>query len=311
MVMKLYISADLEGVCGVTSKAQCYPHPQTVSAYHHAVEALGREIQAILRGLATSAHHCPCPDPLTVVVNDAHGPMSNLTLAHLRPPPSSPDEGAQALQQHWPAVHLLGGKPKLSAMMAGLNDSFNAVMLVGYHAKAQTQHGVLAHSFHDLIADISLNGQSVGETWLNVLYAHEHGVPVMLGSGDAAFCDELQALAPKTWTISTKTGLGWAAACHEPEAYVLQELTAQAANVLDALKAKVSRAPLSWLPEPPMTLRLALTHPVAADLVAQQPHWQRLDGVTLQTTQGTFLSAYQALQGAYAVLSLAPQYLML
>jgi D-amino peptidase len=184
-------------------------------------------------------------------------------------------------------------------------------MLVGYHAKAGTQHGVLAHSFNDLIADITLNGQSVGETWLNVLYAHQFGVPVLLGSGDAAFCDELRALAPEALTIATKTGLGWAAACHEPESEVLQELAAQAAMALEELKGDVPQAPLAWLPEAPITLRLTLTHPIAADLVTQQPQWHRLDGVSLQTTQSTFLQAYQALQGAYAVLSLAPQYLML
>ncbi|MEB3206889.1 MAG: M55 family metallopeptidase, partial [Vampirovibrionales bacterium] len=80
--MKLYISADLEGVCGVTSKSQCYPHPNTASAYHYAVEALGREVRAVLRGLASAVCHAAAPpaEPLTVVVNDAHGPMSNLTL---------------------------------------------------------------------------------------------------------------------------------------------------------------------------------------------------------------------------------------
>ncbi|MEB3246123.1 MAG: M55 family metallopeptidase [Vampirovibrionales bacterium] len=314
--MKLYISADLEGVCGVSSKAQCYPQlagaGNILPAYTLATQALAAELRAVLRGLASggspeanleatleATQHTPHAEPLDVLINDAHGPMVNLHPQQLLP---SAPEGDDAFEAHWPSVQLLSGKPKLCAMMAGLNEDYSAAMFVGYHSKAGTQCGVLAHSFVDWLTDITLNGRSVGEAWLNALYAHALGVPVLLGSGDQAFCDELRELLPEVLTVSTKTGQGWAAAIHQNPADVQQELAAQAAMALDELHSGVPQAPPSWLPEAPYILRLSLSHPVAADLICQQPHWQRVNGLTVETRQGSYLTTYQALQGAYACL---------
>src|SRR5690242_10165784 len=101
---KLYISADLEGICGVVSPRHCDPEPDR-AAYDWAVSQMEMEIAAVVdAALDSGVSH--------VVVNDAHCSMTNIYL-----------------EQVHPRVSLVSGKPKRCAMAAGLDDSFDAMIL--------------------------------------------------------------------------------------------------------------------------------------------------------------------------------------
>src|SRR5689334_5304716 len=123
---KLYISADLEGICGVVAPYHCAPEPDR-AAYDWAVSQMELEVNAVVD--AALDHGVS-----EIVVNDSHCAMTNLFLDQIHP-----------------KVSLVTGKPKRCAMSAGLDESFDAAIYVGYHAKAGTQRGVLCHTFHHKI----------------------------------------------------------------------------------------------------------------------------------------------------------------
>jgi D-amino peptidase len=52
-------------------------------------------------------------------------------------------------------------------MMEGLDETFDAVIFVGYHAKAETPRGLFAHTGSGVLRDLTINGKSVGEGGMN------------------------------------------------------------------------------------------------------------------------------------------------
>jgi D-amino peptidase len=247
--------------------------------YEEAVAQLGRELNVVIEAaLAAGAQE--------IVVNDSHAAMTNLTLEHV---------GRKG------PVRLLSGKPKPCAMSAGLDDSFDGVLLIGYHAMAGTQNGVLCHTFHDGLFEVRINGIPVGESAVNALYASLcHRVPVLLASGDAALCDEIGRLHPGIRTVETKQGLSFSAALCHPEETVF-------ARYREAISQLFSNRPLwentllQWAP--PYRLEMTFLDTVRADVVATQMGLQRLDGRTLAFTSEAFESLYRTLQTSYSLLA--------
>jgi D-amino peptidase len=114
------------------------------------------------------------------VVADSHGSFQNLLVDKL------------------PAdVQLVRGTPRPLSMMQGIDESFDGVIFVGYHASTTNPDGVRAHSFSSAsLADLRLNGVSVTEGAWNAALAGHFGVPVLAVSGDEAAVKEVQALVP-------------------------------------------------------------------------------------------------------------------
>ncbi|HEY5987505.1 MAG TPA: M55 family metallopeptidase [Streptosporangiaceae bacterium] len=107
--MRVYISADMEGVTGLVGA-------EDVQAggldYERGRVMMTGDVNAAVRGaLAAGAAQ--------VLVNDAHSSMRNLLADQIHP------EAA-----------LVRGKPKPMGMLEGLDGSFGALLCVGYHARA-------------------------------------------------------------------------------------------------------------------------------------------------------------------------------
>ena len=69
-----------------------------------------------------------------------------------------------------------------------------ALILLGYHAKALTPGGTLAHSFSSAsIQGMWLNGREVGEIGVDAAIAAEYNVPVVMVSGDDKCCAEARS----------------------------------------------------------------------------------------------------------------------
>ena len=114
--MKIYISSDIEGVAGVITPQQGQPgNGEYERARRLMTEEVNAAIEGALEGGATE-----------ILVNDAHGPMTNLLPELLHP-----------------AAELIQGKPKPLNMFCGLDAGHAAVFCLGYHARASEQ-GVLA-----------------------------------------------------------------------------------------------------------------------------------------------------------------------
>jgi D-amino peptidase len=278
--LKFYISADLEGICGVVSLKQCSPEPDR-PAYELAVRQMMREVAVVCNTLHASGQVG------TIVVNDAHCSMLNLSYESL--PPS---------------VELISGKPKPLAMSAGLNSDFDGLLLVGYHAKAGALHGVISHTFHHRLFDVSINGFSLGEAGINAFHAKQtYGVPLLFASGDWALGQELETFIPGLPFVETKRGIGQnAAQCHawnEVEAAYQRQIRA----MLQSMDSKQPELSVSILEKGPFEVQVTFLTPLAADNACIIPRLKRIDGRTVSFSADTFVEAYGFLQSSYTILA--------
>jgi D-amino peptidase len=91
--------------------------------------------------------------------------------------------------------------------MEGLDESFDAVIFVGYHAKADAPRGLFAHTGSGVVRDLQVNGVSVGEGGMNAAMAAWYGVAVALVTGDDAAVEEVKASAPNVRTVAVKRAI--------------------------------------------------------------------------------------------------------
>ena len=73
-------------------------------------------------------------------------------------------------------------------MMSGLDDSFDGVMYIGYHAPAGNPGFAISHTSTGNSLYIRLNGSCMSEFMLNSYTAASHKVPVLFLSGDSTIC---------------------------------------------------------------------------------------------------------------------------
>jgi D-amino peptidase len=190
--MKLFISFDMEGVAGIVDWAQCLPPGQ---AYEEGRALLLGEVNAAIDGALSGG-------ATQVVCNDSHGAMNNLNPADL----------------HGRAAYI-AGRHKPGYMMEGLDDSFDAVFLIGYHGSISGAPSVLSHTYNpSVISRVTLNGVACGESGVNALVALGHGVPVALITGDQVTIAEAEPFCKQVEQVIVKESITrFAAAQVHPE----------------------------------------------------------------------------------------------
>lgn len=248
--MKIYVCADIEGVAGVATPQQCQAgNPE----YERARLLMTEEVNAAIAGAAEAG-------VTEFVVNDAHGPMTNLL-------PDRLDPRALAIQ----------GKPKPLNMFAGLTDGTTLILCVGFHAPAG-DFGVLAHTTSSAaFRTVELDGRRMSEAALYGAYAGERGIAVGMISGDDACAVHCAPFFPLAERVEVKQALGNRAALS------LHPVAARAA-IREAAARAVRRAaaipPLRL--DPPHALVLDMTGAALADLVATIPVAERLDSTRVR-----------------------------
>lgn len=181
--MKFYISADIEGVAGITSPDEANPDHKDVKYFQ---EQMTLEVKAACEGaLAAGAKE--------ILVKDAHWTGRNID-------PRALPECAKILRG-WT------GHP--FSMMAELDDTFKAAAYVGYHARANAAGNPLAHTMSGrVVQEMRINDVAASEFLLNTYTATMVGVPVTFLSGDEALCAEVKAYNESIRTVATMKGIG-------------------------------------------------------------------------------------------------------
>ncbi|MEE9134091.1 MAG: M55 family metallopeptidase [Gemmatimonadota bacterium] len=166
--LKIYISADMEGVVGVVTSDQLGP---SGFDYAKAREFMTGEVNAAIEGAIEAG-------ATEIVISDSHGNGQNLLLERL------PKD-----------VILVRSWPRPLMMMEGIDETFDAAIFIGYHSSTTNPDGVRAHTMSSArLADIRLNGISMPEAGINAAIAGHFGVPVIMISGDDAIVEETRAL---------------------------------------------------------------------------------------------------------------------
>jgi D-amino peptidase len=176
--MKVYIITDMEGVAGVVNWDD-YGAPG--ARYYEIGRMLTTgETNAAVEGAIEAG-------ATEVLVVDGHG------------------SGALNPQLLHPAAKLLAGRP--IGYPFGCDETFGAAMIVGQHAKSNTDGGHLSHTQSFTVEEYTINGVSLGELGCNMLFCSYFGAPTVMVSGDAAAAGEARALVPNIATAAVKEGL--------------------------------------------------------------------------------------------------------
>ncbi|WP_157246851.1 M55 family metallopeptidase [Nonomuraea typhae] len=261
--MKVLISVDMEGISGIVHSTETNPGHYD---YERGRESLTAEANAAVAGVLDA-------EPAAVVwVADAHGTFRNIL-------PEKLDRRA----------HLVRGRPRPLGMLGGLDEHTEAVVLVGYHARAGGGPAVLAHTMNDDVLDVRVAGRSLGEIGLNAAMAGHLGVPVVLLSGDDAACAELRDLVPSAVTVAVKQALGQAAAVAPHPGEARERLRRAAA---DAIARRALIPPLTMAG--PLEVEVDLRSPATVDLAALVPGVSRAEGGrTVAFTSEDFAETYR------------------
>lgn len=211
---KVFISVDMEGISGISGSDQL---SATGAEYGRSRKLMADDANAAIRGARAGG-------ATEIVVNDSHGSMRNLRLEDLEP-----------------GARLISHSFKRAGMMEGLDDSFDAVIFVGYHAQAGTPSGVFAHTGSGVVADVRVNGRSLGEGGLNTLVAGWYGVPVVLVTGDDVAVKQVAAVAADARTIAVKRAINQRAVELRPLDEVRREIEAAARDAVARAKRGAPR----------------------------------------------------------------------
>jgi D-amino peptidase len=85
---------------------------------------------------------------------------------------------------------------KGSCWMPELDNSFSALLMIGFHAKYGVKKALLNHSFSRNIKAVLFNGKEIGEIELCAIIAGAYGVPSVFISGDDYAVIEAQNAIP-------------------------------------------------------------------------------------------------------------------
>ncbi|MBC8088149.1 MAG: M55 family metallopeptidase [Phycisphaerae bacterium] len=166
--LKVFISVDMEGLAGVVTASDV---SSTGPDYAHFRAIMAAETNAAVDGAIRAG-------ATSVVVRDSHGSKQNLL-------PNDVDPRARLLR---------GASTGPRNMMEGIDSTFDAVVFVGYHAKAGTPKAILEHTSTGNVVDVSINGVSLPEGGYNALVAGLVGVPVVFVAGDRAVVDQIRGM---------------------------------------------------------------------------------------------------------------------
>ena len=269
--LKVFISVDMEGIGGIGTAAMANASGKDY--------ALGRrlmtdEVNAVVGAILQRG-------PAQILVNDSHGDMQNLLHTELDP-----------------RVSYIQGAVKPYGMVEGLDSTFDAAIFLGYHARAGTAGGFLAHTGSGIVKGLWLNDLEAGEGELNAAYAGSLGVPVILASGDSAFVDQFAKTVPAE-LVSTKVAVTpQSARLHHPTV-VRDRLVAATGRAL----GKVSSA-RAWTTATPVRVRIRFADVTLPQILQAMPGVEQTDGYTVTFTARNMADAYRLIRLMYRFVSI-------
>lgn len=188
--LKVFISVDMEGIAGVIHWDDVSRRGEDYALFR---KLMTQETNAAIEGALEAG-------ATEILVRDSHGSARNILPDVLRP--------ESELLRDWSDGPL--------GMMEGIDETFDAVIFVGYHARAGTPNAVLKHTMSGRIYDVVLNRKKMPEAGINAAIAGHFGVPVVLIAGDLAVIQQAKELFGDIETAAVKEGIGKAAKMLHP-----------------------------------------------------------------------------------------------
>jgi D-amino peptidase len=251
--LKVYISADMEGITGVASVDQLSP---ANFEYSQARQWMTAEVLAAIQGAREAG-------ATEFVVSDSHG------------------NGESLLIDKFPAdvpITIVRSFPRPLGMMEGIDSTFAAVIFIGYHAATTSTTGVRAHTMSSaLLTRIALNGVSQSEAGINAAIAAQFGVPVVMITGDDAIVSETKQRLGNLEGVVVKRAIGFhSTATLTPE-------VGQARIRQQAKTAVMRRGEMKpYTMTKPLSLEVSFKNYRPVELLGYLPNVQRIDAHTVR-----------------------------
>lgn len=212
--MKVFISADIEGVTTTTVWSEC---DSAKSGYAKCADMMTKEVVAACEGAYAAG-------ATEIVVRDAHDSATNIDI--------------HQLPEYVTLIRGWSGHPY--SMVDGIDGSFDACMFVGYHSAASRCGNPLSHTYSGGNQYVKINGRIASEFTLYSYAAALEGVPTVFLSGDKMLCEDYKDLHPALITTVVKDGVGGLSVNYNPRR-TLAEIRQNAEKALrqDLSKAKI------------------------------------------------------------------------
>lgn len=271
--MKLYISVDMEGLAGITN------WKDETEDRERFRNAMNEQVEWVLEGISKSKHN---KEITHIYIADSHGGGQNLSYDRL----NDKDE----------RVWLVSGSPRPQYMMPTMDDSFDMVFLVGYHAGAGEAASSMDHTYSGAsVQNVYINGQLMNEGTINSAYAGiVHKVPVGLIIGDSGLERQMKGEGMMPWPefVCTKQSLSRFSAVYKPKKLLKEETIAAVKKALDE-----NERPQLYTLQAPYHCRMDLTNAAKCDQVQQMPGIHRTAGRTVEFESTSFTEIYDAIHG--------------
>lgn len=190
--MKIYISADIEGVTGVVHWNET---EKNLPDFNEFAPQMTNEVLAACKGaMAAGAED--------IWIKDAHDSARNIDINKL---PKS-----VKLIREW-SRHPF-------CMMQELDETFEAAIMIGYHSAGSLGGNPLSHTLNNSkVSYIKINDEIASEFLINTYTASLVGVPVVFVSGDEELCQEVKKTNTNIKTAAVKKGVGNSVISIHPE----------------------------------------------------------------------------------------------
>ncbi|MFV0557458.1 MAG: M55 family metallopeptidase [Enterococcus sp.] len=213
--MKVFVSADLEGVAGISQ----WSETETGPWYEYFCEQLSREVAAACEGAIAAG-------ATEIYVKDGHHHALNIR------PDMLPK--AAVLNRGWSGDGL--------GMMSGVQDDVDVAVMIGYHAASFSPASPLAHTSERYIRQFTINDERASEFTINRYTAAYYGVPVAFVSGDQGICDQVKTLDQAVTTYATLVGRGGSTTSVHP-VVACEQIFARVKSALTQVRYQVARIP--------------------------------------------------------------------
>jgi len=263
---KAFISVDAEGMPYIVGRHHLVPGDKLFNELREIMTRLSYMVAEELIGGGFDE----------VVIADSHASMVNID------PFKAPG-----------GIRIVRGFPRPLSMIAGASGA-EAAYLLGYHTSPQAG-GVLGHTYAGrIIQAVLLDGREASEYLLNAYALGELGVPVALVAGDSRLKDEVKKHTPWSVFVALKEPLSAFAAVSPSPDEISKRLRDGVAESMVALRENKLK-PLSS--ENVGDFVIEFKRPYYADVAELFPCTERLDGVSVRLTCGSFIEKYKMLEG--------------
>jgi D-amino peptidase len=193
--MKVYISADIEGVTGSTHWDETEKTKMDFSPF--AIQ-MTKEVKAACEGSINAG-------ATEIWIKDAHDSARNIDFSEF--------------PINIKYIRGWSGHPYL--MMQEIDNTFDAAILIGYHAHSGSGDNPLAHTLDaSNVHYIKINGEFADEFLINTYTAWFEGVPVVFISGDEGVCNHASSINSNIKAVAVKKGVGNSTISIHPEVSV-------------------------------------------------------------------------------------------